>query len=191
MLAQGGARVVLAEQAAALQLRHYELDKVLKAAGVMGRADDKAIAGGRGPKLLEPIRDLFWSADDWVLEGATAGDLHEVAYGGRVPHGGDHAVAPALSTLNARNLFLRKRIVEPLPGEVKAENFGEQREPVDLGWQSVINGALVLRFRFRCSGYWIEKVGDHHVVGVCGRSPQRQPSFRRNAVLLRRCRNSW
>ncbi len=156
VIAQRGARVVLAVDAAALQFGHHEFDEVLETAGLMRWADDETVARRRGPPFLHAVGDLLRAADPGFAQQAAAGSLHEVAHG-RVLALLDDAVAHGLHAVDGGELGVGEGFVEALLGEVVVERFRQQRELVDLVWQLVVGGLLVLGLSLGGSGDGIEQ----------------------------------
>src|SRR5262249_3442524 len=81
MIPQCGSGILLAVDAAPLELRDHQSHERLEGAGQSGRADDEAVAGPLGEPLFQTIGDSLRAADPGVLQPPPAGGVHEVANG--------------------------------------------------------------------------------------------------------------
>ena len=81
MIPQCGSGVLLAVDAAPLELRDHQPHELLEGAGQIGRADDEAVAGPLGEPLFQTVGDILRAADPGVLQPPPAGVVHEVANG--------------------------------------------------------------------------------------------------------------
>src|SRR5262245_37012577 len=81
VLAQRLARIFLAEQAAALQLRYNEADEVLVGSWNVRGGNHKAVAGALDKPLFEPVRNLLRAANDRIMHATAAAEMDKVAHG--------------------------------------------------------------------------------------------------------------
>src|SRR5579883_1863779 len=79
VLTQSLARILLAEQAPALQFRHDEADKILVGARHVRGGNHKAVAGALREPLFELIRHFLRAADDRVMHAAAPAEMDKVA----------------------------------------------------------------------------------------------------------------
>jgi hypothetical protein len=124
VIPQGGAGVVLAEQAAPLQFGDHESAEVLERPRKMGGADDEAVAGRAAEPLLEHVGGVFRTADPGVAQPSPAAEAHEVA-GRRVRIAADlqHPVSHILHPGDAGDLLTGEGFIQALAGEVEVQPF--------------------------------------------------------------------
>src|SRR5689334_13618482 len=81
MIAQRGAFIVAAEQAATLQFRDYEIDEFVERAREMRRQHVEPVGGAFDKPLLEGVGDGLRSAADHPVAARRRGQIVEVAQG--------------------------------------------------------------------------------------------------------------
>ena len=81
MIPQCGSGILLAVDAAPLELRDHQPHKLLEGAGQLGRADDEAVASPLGEPLFQTVGDILRAAAPGVLQPPPAGVVHEAANG--------------------------------------------------------------------------------------------------------------
>src|SRR5262249_3410494 len=116
------------EQAAPLQLGHYEAHEVLIGAGDVGGSEHKAIAGLGCEPLLQPFRDLVWRAgeDRQFLQCATRAVLDKIARGRMaLTTEADDAVQDGSRPTDRRQGRIRERLVQTVRREVEVEHLRE------------------------------------------------------------------
>src|SRR5262245_19259557 len=124
MVAQGLPLVLLAEQPAALKLRHDETHEVLVSAGNVGSGNHEAVARALDHPLFELVRHLLRAADDRIVNPAAAAEVKKLAHRRvSIPAGAHHAVADGLKTGHRRHLLVRERLVHPFGREIEVERL--------------------------------------------------------------------
>ena len=121
------------EEAAALEFGDDVLHKIGVGTGDMCGSNDEAIAGTAGHVRLQVVCDVARAANHGLVDCATASDREEVARGWiALAAQRDGAIAEAVLTGQASELFVAQRLVDALQGEVEIQCLRKQRQLVDL-----------------------------------------------------------
>ena len=130
VLAQGGAGVLGAEQAAPLQFGHDEVDEVVEPARQGRRHDVEAVRGAAGEPVLQLVGDLVRRAGEDAVP-ASAGEAIEQLPDRQVlaPGQVDDQLEPALAALGEA-ADVGQRAVERVAGDVVVEHLRQLPQPV-------------------------------------------------------------
>src|SRR6516225_4088577 len=120
MVAQSLALVVAAQEAAVLEFRHNQVDKISECAREIGRQYVVAIGGTLGEPLFEGVGNPSWGAADDPVAARRRGEVVEVAQGHVLPprHLVEHAVEGAAGFGRRRR---RYRCVERVATDIVAD----------------------------------------------------------------------